>query len=418
MQVTVENTGPNTKLLKVQIPAPRVKIAFDKFYASVAPKVKIPGFRPGKVPRHVLEQKLEGNAREEVLQKIVPDVIKEIAADKKLQPVIPPLLTKIDWRLDTSLYFEAQMDLVPVVKLPKYRKIPVQVKKQVLDEGEVQKSLEHLRERHGQLSPVTDRGLKAGDVAIVDQKVTVEDKVLEENKDLTLDLSEGKTGPEMIKGMLDAKIGDVREISMKVPDHYPKKELVGKAATISARVKEVKEKKVPELNDDFAKMVGETQTLAELKGKIRESLEKYQKDMIRSQQESQVHEYLLKYTKMDLSERLVESQKQHLHKTAEERKQAPEKPDEVYWQGLTKQAQQQLKLHFIYTKIVAEEKIAPSDAEVDKKLEEIAGQIGQGVAMIKEYYKKENRMEELRDRLSREAAMDVLLSQAKIKEIR
>ncbi len=415
MEVTLENTGPSTTLLKVQISALRVKQSLDEYYAHLAPRAKVAGFRPGKVPRAILEKNFHEEAKQEVISHAIPDAYQEIVADKKLKPALPPLVTKIDWQLDDSLYFEAQVDLVPAVKLPSYKGIAVEITDSAVQDKDVVEALDHLREKNAQLIPLTERGLAAGDVVIVDQKVSVGEHVLDQAKDAIYDMHEKRLSPEVYKGLLGAKVGETREVTTVVPADYPKKEHAGKPATVHLSVKEVKEKKLPELDDAFAKDVGEYANLAALKDQIRQNLEQYQKDMQRLQTESKINEFLLANTTMDLPKRLVQKQTKHMMEAAIKKGEAHVKPEADYIQNMEKRAEEQLKLYFILATIAEAEKIQPTEAQLDEKIAEIAKKVGQGVSLVRDYYKKDGRLEDLRERLQSDQVADFLIAQAKIK---
>ncbi len=417
MEITLENTGPNTKLLKVQIPSQVVKLAYDDFYMRLGPRAKVAGFRPGKVPRAVLEKNFAQEAKDEVLRTAIPKAYREIVAEKQWHPALPPLVIKIDWKLDDSLYFEAQVDLIPSVKLPSYKGVAVEISTADVTDSDVQQALEHLRDKHAQLVPLTGRGLRSGDVVLVDQKVLVGEHVLEEAKDLTYEMDEKRLSPEIYKELLDGRAGDNKIASMQVPEQYPKKEWAGKPATISLAIKEVKEKKLPEANDEFAKDVGEYATLGELRTKIHENLKNYQQEMVRFQTEGKINEFLVKNAQMELPARLIEKQKKQTHEGAVQKGQAPEKPDEAYWQELTGKVTNQLKLYFIFGQIALAEKIAATEEQVEEKIQEIAKKIGQNAATVREYYKKEDRIEDLRERITQDKVMEFLVAQAKVKTI-
>ncbi len=406
MEVTLENTGPSTTLLKVQISALRVRQSLDEYYAHLAPRAKVAGFRPGKVPRNILEKNFHEEAKQEVISHAIPDAYQEIVADRKLRPALPPLVTKIDWQLDDSLYFEAQVDLVPAVKLPQYKGIAVEIAASAVEDKDVQEALDHLREKNAQLIPLTARGLTPGDVVILDQKVSVGDHILDQAKDVTYEVHEKRLSPEVYKGLLGAKAGETHEVAIV---H------AGKPATVHLSVKEVKEKKLPELDDAFAKDVGEYANLAELKDQIRKNLEQYQKEMQRLQTESKINEFLLQNSTLDLPQRLVQKQTKHMVEAAVKKGEAPEKPELAYVQAMEKRAEEQLKLYFILATIAEAEKIQPTDAQLEEKIAEIAKKVGQGVSLVRDYYKKDGRLEDLRERLQSDQVADFLIAQAKIK---
>ncbi len=415
MEITLEPIGPSAKLCKVLIPAVRVAAAFDAYYARLAPNAKVSGFRSGKVPRHVLEKNFHQQAKDDVINHIIPEAYQEIMAEKQLRPALKPMILKVDWKLDDSLYFEAQVDLIPQITLPAYKGIAVEIRQREITDKDVAASIEHLRVGIAQLVPLTGRGLRVGDVVILDQKVSVGEQVLEDLKDVTYELDEKRLSPEVYRGLLDARAGDNKTVSTTIPEHYPKKEFIGKPATVALAVKEVKEKKLPEVNDEFAKDVGEYQSLDDLKGKIREGLVKGMKDFVRAQTESKINEFLVQNTAMELPERLIQRQVKHSHEKAVEERQAPEKPDEAYWKALAAGAVNQLKLYFTYLRIAEEEKIIPGDAEVEAKVAEIARKIGQSPSVLMQYYRKEDRLHDVKERITQNKVAEFLISQANVK---
>ncbi len=416
MEITLENTGSCTKLLKVLVPAARVKHAFDEFYAHLAPTAKVAGFRPGKVPRAVMEKNYQQDARQEVVHHIVPEVFKEVVSDRQLKPAMPPMLTKVEWKLDDALYFEVQVDLIPEFKMPVYRGVSVQIQSTDVTDQDVQEAIDRLREQHAQLIPLTGRGLQGGDVAVVDQKVTIGDQVLEDSKDLMYEMDPKRLNSKIQEALLGAKAGDAREVDMTVPEHYPKKEWIGKPAKVALSVKDIKEKKLPEANDDFAKDLGQYESFSDLAAKVRGSLEKYQKEMERLQIESKVNELLIKNTAIELPERMIEKQKKVMHEAAQEKGQAPEKPDEAYWKVLSQRAADQLKLYFLYQRIAQQEKLAPADAEVGERINAIAARAKQNPAVVREHLTKNERMEDLMEQIVQDKVVDFLVSQAKVEK--
>ncbi len=415
MDITLENLGPSVKLMKVQVPSQRVKSALDEFYALLSPRAKVPGFRPGKVPRPILEKNFQSEAKKEVSEKVIAGVYKEVVDEKQLRPALPAMLMKMDWKLDDSLYFEMRVDLIPDFKLPSYKGIAVEVAKQEVPEGEVEKYLQHLQDNHAELIPREGRAAMTGDVVMVDQRLSVGETLLEESKGLAYPLDEQKMMPEMRKALEGAKAGDLRDVAITVPEQYPKKEWVGKQATLTLAVQEVKERKLPELTDEFARdMVGDCENLADLKNKIRANIEKYRAEMAALETQGKINEYLVKNVRMDLSERLVDLQKDSMHHSAQERGQAPKEPDEAYWKDLAGHAEGQLKLHFAYLKIAEAEKLEPGEADAEKKIAEIAAKIGQSPAVVREYYKKDGRMDDLMERLTKDKVAEFLIAQAKI----
>lgn len=421
MNVSVKDVNSYRKLLKIEVPVEEVKKVFDDVYREIGSSANIPGFRKGKIPRNIVEAHFKSEARNEALKRLVPESYSKAVSEKKLTPVLPPVVDKVSFDPDKPLQFEAQVDVRPEIKLPKYKGIEIEIKKSAVKDADVDAAMKNLQERNATFEPVAGRGIEQGDFAMLDHEIIVDGKPVDSGKDLLWDIRDDGYFPNMAKGLTGAKAGDVREMETTLPKHYKKGEYDGKKATLKATVKEIKVKKLPELNDEFVKELGGgIKDLAELKTKIREELSKYNEDVNRQQKEGKINEFLIKKTSFEVSPELIEKQIDFLIKDENERHKyhgASEKTDEAKRrEALKEQAANQVKLYFIFETIAEAEKIDAADAEVDERIKGIASRLGKNYFEVKKFFVAEGKIDTLKDKIREDKVVKFLIEQAKITE--
>jgi len=421
VKVSVKDVNSYRKLLTIEVPLEEVKKAFDDVYREIGSSANIPGFRKGKIPRNIVEAHYKSEARNEVLKRIVPESYSKAVGEKKLNPVLPPVVDKVSFDPDKPLSFEAQVDVRPEIKLPKYKGIEIEIKKSDVKDSDVDAAMKNLQERNATFEPVTGRGIEPGDFAMLDHEIIVDGKAVDTGKDLLWDIKDDGYFPNMATGLKGAKAGDARDIETTLPKEYKKGEFGGKKAVIKATVKEIKVKKLPELNDEFVKELGGgIKDIAELKGKVREELTRYSDDVKRMQKEGKINEFLVKKTSFEVSPELVEKQIDFLIKDENERHKyhaATEKTGEAKRrEALKEQAANQVKLYFIFETIAEAEKIEATEAEVDERIKGIAARLGKNYFEVKKFFVAEGKVDTLRDKIREDKVVKFLIEQAKITE--
>lgn len=307
MKVTQEKLPASQVGLEIEIPPELSKSAYEKVIQQFIRSANIPGFRKGKVPRHILLQRVgQRNLKSAALEDIMQDCIEKAIAQENIEAIggfelaeghFEELVNQFD--PGQGLIFKATVDVVPEVKVSDYQGLSVKVEDISYDPEEVNKTLENYRSENATLIPVDDREAQSGDVALVDFQghfaITSEGETPEEipggkAEDFQVELTEGQFIPGFTEGIVGMKIGETKEISAQFPEEYGNEELAGKAATFVVTLKELKGKELPELNDDFAQEISDFDTLAEL----RESLEKSYKEGLQEKLEYRKGEALIK----------------------------------------------------------------------------------------------------------------------------
>ncbi len=326
MKVTQEKLPASQIGLEIEIPAEMSKTVYEKVVQNLSRTANIPGFRKGKVPRQILvqrlgTQRLKAAALEDLIQEGFKKALEQedIPAIGNYQVLSPMEEMVTRFQPGEPFTFSASVDVTPEVNLGEYTGWQLQAEEVVYDESEVDKFLDERRAEKATLIPVEGRPAQQGDVAVVDFAGVFADVAEGETPaeipgaqatDFEIELGEGKFIEDIVNGIVGMNTGETKEVSVKFPEDYPREDLAGKAALFTITLKDLKEKELPELNDDFAQEASDFDSLAEL----RESLETRFKDKAaqatKANKEQVLVEQLLKQVEVDLPESLIEQEVQ------------------------------------------------------------------------------------------------------------
>lgn len=323
MKVTQEKLPASQVGLEIEISAETSKKTYEKVIQNLARSAQIPGFRPGKVPRPILIQRM-GQARiksavvEDMIQAAVEEAIKQediqSIGNLKLVSSFEELVEK--YQPGEPLIFSASVDVPPTVEPGDYQHLEVTAEETPYDPKEVEEWLSQKQEEKAILVPVEDRAAQIGDVAIIDYEGKALDDSGEageaisgvQGKDFRVDLVEGRFIEGMIEGIAGMKPEETKDLTLTFPEDYPREDLAGKPVVFTITLKEVKAKELPELDDDFAQDVSEFETFEELK----ESLEKRYREQAEAETKNSIHDAITKalveISTADLPETLIERQ--------------------------------------------------------------------------------------------------------------
>ncbi|GLH70319.1 hypothetical protein GETHPA_18520 [Geothrix rubra] len=269
MSVTLHHHSPTRKSVEVTVPAAEVGTAFNEVVAKIAPKVRIPGFRPGKAPRAVLMQRYAREIQSDVAEQLVDRHFWKAAQEAGAMPISRPALEKLDLKEGADAVFKAQFDVAPVVDLPDYKTLQLTKKKRAIDEAAIDEHLEGLRQRATRLLPV-DEAVAEGLVVTCDIRVKPQGLKAQTYADQVLQIEAGRPFDQEILGM---KADEKKAFTINHPADDENRVLAGKTLAYEVTVKDVRRKETPELNDEFAKDMGAFENLAALKAAIRKDLE-------------------------------------------------------------------------------------------------------------------------------------------------
>ncbi len=326
MKVTQEQLPQSQIGLEIEIPAETTKKAYEKVVQNLSRTANIPGFRKGKVPRQILLQRLGSQRiKEAAIEDLVQDSLKqaieqeaiEALGNYKLISTYEELISQ--FQPGEPLKFSASVDVPPEIRLGEYSGLSVKAEETQPDPDAVDKFLEERRTEQATLIPVESRPAQMGDVAVVDYtgRFTGEGEESEEipgaqATDFQVELGAGRFLEDIVQGIVGMNPGETKEVSVQFPEDYPLENLAGKSAVFSITLKELKEKELPELDDDFAQEVSEQETLAELREFLEKQFREKADQETTASKEQALLEALLERVEIDLPETMIDREVQTL----------------------------------------------------------------------------------------------------------
>jgi len=270
MVATLHHQSPTRKAVEVTVPAAEVAALFNTVVAKIAPQVRIPGFRPGKAPRPVLMQKYAREIQSDVAQQLVEKHFWKAAQEAGALPISHPSLEKLDLKEGADAMFRAHFDVAPQVELPDYKNLVLTKRKRIIDTAAVEENLESLRQRATKFLPVDDGAVADGLIATCDIRVKPQGLKAQSYKDQVLNIDASRPFDAELIGL---KVDDKKTFNLTHPDDDNNKVLAGKTLSYEVHVKDIRQKEVPVLGDEFAKDMGPFENLEALKAAVQKDLE-------------------------------------------------------------------------------------------------------------------------------------------------
>lgn len=322
LTTTSERLEANKAKLRVEVPEASLKPALDAAYRRWSNEIRVPGFRKGKVPRQLIDQRVGPEAiREEALRDALPDLYVSALESEELEAIAPPEIEVVSFESGVPIVFEATVDLRPEVVLPEYSDITVEAPSSELRDEDLKDQLDRLRDRFAELETI-GRAARKGDFVVIDLKGYRGEELVEgvSAPDLLHEIGSGQGPPKLDDEVEGSKPGDIMKFTDTVGEGAG--EPAGSGATsdgpqetmevsFTVLVKEVKAKKLPELDDEFAANVGEFETLDELKDDLRQRLGEYQRQVAEQQVRNLVLERFVEAAELKAPERLVDDEVKH-----------------------------------------------------------------------------------------------------------
>jgi trigger factor len=422
MKVAVENISPVKKKLNIEIAPDSVSKEMDKAISDVAKKAKIPGFRPGKAPKAIVEKHYGEEVRSEVMNRLISDSYLRALQEHSLNPVDVPEIDNVSsLAKGFPLTFTATVEVRPDIVLGVYDGIEVKEKDITVSDEEVTQTVDRLREMYAQLEVVEGRPLEKNDTAIIDFEGHREGKPIEGAKasDYMLALGTNALIPGFEDQLTGMNRGETREIKVTFPADYNKKDLAGKDATFKVTLKEIKKKVLPELNDEFAKDIGGNKSVDELREGIKKDLEARKRDELASAQREELLSKLVDAHSFDVPPGMVERELQSMARqqaTRMARQGRDVKSFDIanFREENRSLAENRVRGLLILDAIAEKEKVEVEEQEISSALAMMAKTSGQPVEAIKKYYESlDGGLDNLRSSLIQEKTLGLLLSRAK-----
>lgn len=398
MSVQVEKLEKNMAKLTIEVSAEELEKAIQGAYQKNKNKISVPGFRKGKVPRQMIE-KMYGKEifYEDAANALIPDAY-EAALDECDEDIVSaPTIDVTQIEAGKPFIFTAEVALKPEVKLGKYKGVKIdKVDAEVTDE-EVEAEINKERENNARNIEVTDRAVKDGDMTVLDFEGFVDGEAFEGGKgeNYPLTIGSGSFIPGFEEQLVGAEIGKEVEVNVTFPEDYQAEDLKGKAAVFKCTIKEIKEKELPELDDEFASEVSEFETLAEYKADIRGRLEEKKAKEVKDAKEAAVIEAIVKDSDMEIPEAMLATQQRQMVDEFAQRIQMQGLSIDQYYQftgssreqmieQVKPQAEGRIKSRLVLEAIAKAENIEASEEEYEEELKVMAQAYQMEVDKVKE----------------------------------
>ena len=427
MEITVEEISPLTRKLTIQLPATDVARELDAAYSKLKSEVNLKGFRKGKVPRRILEQNYGQRVRAEVGEKLVQATYFDAIEQQKLDVVAHPDIKTHSFADDGSFVYEAEVDTRPQFELQQYKGLEIERPAIVVDEAEVTAELERMRKEMAPLRTVDDRTLALNDVAIIDFQGFHNSEPIPQIKgaDVSVDIGSGRNGKEFEEKLIGLKKGETSSFEIEFPDQAPNPVLAGKKISFEVTIKDAKERVLADLDDDFAKDVGEEfSTLDALKAHIADTLKQTKEAAQSGDINDKLMQALLERHDFEVPARLIQYEINDYINQTEQRLKASGLTLESA--GLNREdmaahyreaAEKRVRGDFILKKIADQEKITLLDEDIQNGFERIAAQYNMTADEVKGYFKSRNDMLPFVNELLNEKILKMLQDEAVFKTV-
>jgi len=425
MKVHVEEISPIKKKVHVEVPEDHVAKEIDSFYDELKKKAKIKGFRPGKAPRSILERYFKDYTTGEVLQRLIQETFPKALSEVSCSPVAPPAFDPQELESGKPFRYAAIVEVKPEIKIEDYAGLNLEGKKEDVGDEELEERLKSLQNLHAQLKTISEpREIRTGDYVILDYDATMDGKPLDEGKgiDVPVEVGSGRFIPTLEEKLIGLKPEDERDVDVSFPADYAYKKWAGKTVSFHVKVKEIKEKILPALDEEFAKDLGGFDSLEALKVKLREDMQKAKEMALDRHLKDQIVDQLLQKNSFEIPPSLVEDQNQALVSEAKLRLASQgmnlkdmDISEDKLREDYRAVAERQVKTYLILEKIAGQEGISVSDEEVQDRLKEISERSHQKLEAVKRYYEKNGLIPEIQAGLLSDKTLNLLLEKSHIK---
>jgi trigger factor len=409
--------------LELEIPAEDVSKATERVAKEIARVARVPGFRPGKAPVSLIKRRFAEDIKGEVLQSLVPEKVEKAVAEQKLSPVSQPQVDKLDFNEGQPLKFRAVFEVLPEFQLGSYKGLEIEMPAMEVTEADINRALEETRERAAAFAPVEGRNVENGDFVQLRLRGTPEGggEPLEADSVLC-HVGAEETMQPFTANLMGASVGDHKAFDVEYPADYPDGKLAGKKFHYAADVTAIKTKKLPELNDDFAKDVSDSATLDELKKKIRENLEHEREHRQRDLQREKIIHALVTSHDFPVPDSLVEHQMDvRLERAVRSLAAQGIDPRAVNldWVALRRRqedrAKEDVKAELIIDRIASAESIDATEEDVQHEIEHLGSHSGETPEAIRARLTKQGALDRMKAKLRSDKTLDWLAQNANVR---
>ena len=419
-----ETINETKREIEIQVPSEEVSRETDVLIQKYQKLARIPGFRKGHVPASIIRQRFSQDIQNDVIDSLVPKYFRKETERLGLMPVSQPRVTDLHAHEGEGLHFKASFEVMPAIQVEGYKELRAEHPEITVTDQEVEDSLKALQEQKAAFAPIEDRAIAEGDYAQVSLDGTPKEDEAGTKPvhmdDVLVEIGGKNTMPEFTQNLAGATAGEERTFDVNYPEDFSDERLRGKTFSYKVKVNGVKQKSLPELNDDFAKELGEFTTLGEVRNRIREGMEQERRQTAEREAKDKLLAELIRRNEFEVPEALVDHQidirlerglralaaqgmsSEHMKKMDLPRLRA----------GQHDQAVQEVKASLLLEKIADEEKIEVGDDEINREIEALATQTNQTADAIRARLTRDGALDRIRNRIRNEKALEFLYRQS------
>jgi len=432
VNVTVENLAPCKKLLRVEVDAAAVDAEFEKTTREFMKIARLPGFRPGKAPRHLVIKAYTAQIDEEVKRQLISDSFRQAVSDQKLHLVGQPDIEEIQFGRSQALQFAATVETAPEFELPEYQGMPVRREVRIVTDEDIERALGVLREQRAVYTDVA-RPVQDGDFVVVNYTGTSEGKPitelvptargLGEKKEFWLHVAKDSFIPGFTEQLVGAQAGEKRTVTVTFPADFVTPQLAGKPGAFEAEIVQVKEKTLPELNDELAKSYG-AENVERLREGVRKDLENELKYKTKRTTRDQLMRELLNRVNFDLPESVVLNETRHVvydlvrenQQRGVSREAIDQQKDQIF-SFATHSAKERVKAAFVLGRIAEKEGLKAEPKEVTQRILVLAEQYQIKPDQLIKQLQERNGVAEIEEQIVTSKVMDLLEQHARFEDV-
>lgn len=428
MKTNLEDISSIKKKLSIEIESEEVDKRLNEAYVRLAKNAKIPGFRPGKIPRKILEARFSSQVEEDVSRDLVNETMPGALQDTGAFPLGVPILEKEILKKGQSFKYSAVMEVRPEFELTDYLGLEVEKEKLSVSDEDIQNQLDRIREGNGKLTSISgNRPVKKDDLVVIEYEGFEEGKPMDgiKSSNFLLKVGSNEFHPAFEQALIGLKKEDTKEIPVTFEEDFRHTQMAGKNVNFKVKLIDIKEMILPELNDEFAKNLGsDIKDLDDLKKKVKESFTASEHKRIDNDLKQVILSKISDSVDFELPQTLVDNEIEYAVENV--RRNLTRSGSNLEKAGLTEEklrndfmpaSQKRVKNLLILGEIAQKDGIEVDEGDISKAFKEIAETTGQDPETLKKYYQVENLITPLKERLLEEKTLNYLVESAKIKEV-
>ena len=405
--------------LDVHIPAEDVQSETGKVVEELQKRVRIPGFRPGKVPTSLIRKNFAGDVRQKVLESLIPKALEKEFTSQNLRVVGTPNISDVHFHDGEEVHFKAEFEVYPEFELKDYRGVSVPYHDPEITDDDVVKRIEEIRDHKATFANIDPRPLQDGDFAVLSLKSLAGVEPPVEADEMTLEIN----GPDSLEGFTENLRGmspdEEKQFDVTYPEDFGQERLAGKTVTFAATVKGVRKKELPELNDEFAQDLGDYRTVDELRAAVKKSLFDTRQEEAQREAKDKIVDHLVDQHEFPVPETFITRQ---IENRVEQRLRAlaaqgvDPKSFNLDWDSIKEaqreQAMREVKASLLLTRIAERESISPTRDEVDNQVQRIARQQREAYAPLRLRLEKDGTLNRIAANIQTEKTLSFLFEHA------